>query len=462
MAEIFEVGGTFFLGGSSTLVVEMGDSKEMVGDSNTQSNPITPVNVKKEIKFVRRGPNDKQPIEVLDKVYALSTLGATIAFNAKMAYGDGIMVIKKKKDASGKLILEEQLESELPDIFKFLTDNNYINSVQEWSMDIITLFESFCELVFARGENKIVDINPVESTNSRLSISDEKTGQIEWHGYSTKWHEGNPDDVKATPLLNRRSPIRDLKVRRGLALNMRGVYNKPKENSYMLQLMQPTPGRYYHGKPWWWAIFEAGWYDFAVAIPEFKKALLKNQMTLKYKVDISVGFWPKYYKSKGVVESDPAAVKKAKTEFLTQLDKFLAGSENAGKSFVSEYEYDRQKGYEIKDIIITPIESFFKGGEYLEDSEEVTNIICYALETQPSLIGASGKKGSINGTEARELFIIKQSMMKPIRDLLVLPLYIAKEINGWDKDIHFVIPNIMLTTLDKNTGAEKQIGNQKI
>ena len=48
MSEIFEVGGTFFLGGSSTLVVEMGDSKEMVGDSNTQSNPITPVNVKKE------------------------------------------------------------------------------------------------------------------------------------------------------------------------------------------------------------------------------------------------------------------------------------------------------------------------------------------------------------------------------------------------------------------------------
>jgi len=53
-------------------------------------------------------------------------------------------------------------------------------------------------------------------------------------------------------------------------------------------------------------------------------------------------------------------------------------------------------------------------------------------------------------------------MMKPIRDLLVLPLYIAKNINGWDDDLHFVIPNIMLTTLDKNTGAEKSIGNQKV
>ena len=69
--------------------------------------------------------------------------------------------------------------------------------------------------------------------------------------------------------------------------------------------------------------------------------------------------------------------------------------------------------------------------EYLEDSSEVTNVICYAMEIQPSLIGANSKNGSINGTEARELFIIKQAMMKPIRDLLVLPLYIVKEINKW-------------------------------
>ena len=44
---------------------------------------------------------------------------------------------------------------------------------------------------------------------------------------------------------------------------------------------------------------------------------------------------------------------------------------------------------------------------------------------------------------------------------MVLPLYLAREINGWGKDIEFVIPNIMLTTLDKNTGSEKSIGKRK-
>jgi hypothetical protein len=85
------------------------------------------------------------------------------------------------------------------------------------------------------------------------------------------------------------------------------------------------------------------------------------------------------------------------------------------------------------------------------------------MGVHPSLQGASpGKSKTINGTEARELFIIKQALTKPLRQALLLPLYIVKAMNGWDRDIHFVIPNIMLETLDKGTGATKNIGNQKI
>ncbi len=145
------------------------------------------------------------------------------------------------------------------------------------------------------------------------------------------------------------------------------------------------------------------------------------------------------------------------------MNNFLAGKEIAGKSFVSHFKYDNIKGYEVHDIIIKPIESFLKGGEYIEDVEEASNVISYAMGVHPSLQGATPGKGkSINGTEARELFIIKQAMTKPIRDALLSILYTVKEINGWDKDIHFAIPNIMLTTLDKNTGQIKSIGNQEI
>lgn len=109
--------------------------------------------------------------------------------------------------------------------------------------------------------------------------------------------------------------------------------------------------------------------------------------------------------------------------------------------------------------MITALDSFFKGGEYIEDSEEVSNTICYAMNVHPSIIGAAPGKGkSINGTEARELFNMEQALMKMYQDLTLEPLYVAKVMNGWPKDIHFSVTNCQLTTLDKGTGATKNTG----
>jgi len=463
--EIFDMETTAYLSGSKTLVV-FSDSKEMVGNTNTPTAALTPKNMKNtQIKFVKRGISNKQPVEVMDKIYALSTLGANVQFNAKMAYGDGIMVVKKERDATTKEIkIVEQLPSEQKDIFQFLLDNNYINASQEWSNDIICFFESYCELIFARdgSSNKIVELNSIESVNSRISMANEETGAIEWHGYSTKWHEGSQPDLMVTPLLDRKNPLRDLKVRRGITMNLKGKNEVPKDFAYIMQMMQPTPGRYYNGKPYWWAIFESGIYDFACAIPKLRSALIKNQMILKFHITIHKDFWTKLFRSEGIADTDTKARLARRKKFLKEMNDFLSGEENAGKSFISEFDYDRIKGFETQDIIIKPIENKLSGGEYLKDAQQVTDEICYAQEIHPSIIGASGNSGSINGTEARELFIIKQAMMKPIRDLLVLPLYIVKEINGWDPDVHFVVPNIMLTTVDKGTGAVKSVGNQKI
>lgn len=463
-SEIFDFETTAYLSGSKALVI-FSDSKEMVGDTNTPTKDLTPKNMStKQIKFVRRGTANKQPVEVMDKIFALSTLGANVEFNSKMAYGDGIMVVKRERDPVTKEIkIVEQLPSEQKEIFQFLLDNNYIFATQEWANDIVCFFESYCELIFPRGgSNKIVEINSVESVNSRISKADEETGKIEYHGYSTKWHENDQSDLKVTPLLDRKNPLRDLKIRRGISLNLEGKKEEPKDFRYILQLMQPTPGRYYNGKPYWWAIFESGIYDFACAIPKLRKALIQNQMILKFHVTIHKDYWKKLFTFEGIPDTDTKAKIARRKKFLKQMNDFLSGEENAGKSFVSEFDYDKIKGFEAQDIIIKPIDNKLSGGEYLKDAQQVTDEICYALGIHPSIIGASGNSGSINGTEARELFIIKQAMMKPIRDLLVLPLYIVKEINGWDPDIHFVVPNIMLTTVDKGTGAIKSVGNQKV
>jgi hypothetical protein len=253
----------------------------------------------------------------------------------------------------------------------------------------------------------------------------------------------------------------ELKQRVGITPNDQGQNVDDGAESYVMSLAPPTPGRFYYGLPAWWSIFLSGWYDFACAIPEFKKALIRNSMVIKYHVKIREGFWDKLFNSEGITEQPLKVARKRK--FLEDMNKFLSGAENSGKSFISEFIYDKVKGVEEQDIIIAAVPNGLSDGQYIEDSEEASNVIYSATGVHPSIIGASpGKSTSINGTEARELFIIKQAMTKPIRDALTMPLYIAKVINKWPADIHFMIPNIVLETIDKGTGATKQIGNQKI
>jgi hypothetical protein len=234
-----------------------------------------------------------------------------------------------------------------------------------------------------------------------------------------------------------------------------------KESRYILDISTPTPSRFYYQKPFWWAIFESGWHDFAVSIPEFKKAIMQNGMTLRYHVEIARGYFEKKYTEAGITDAKKKA--EYKTEWLTKLNETLSGAANAKKSIATEFEYDRVKGGEIHDVIIKPIDTSIKGGEYIEDIDEANNMVCYAMGVHPSLIGAApGKNKNINGTEARELFIIKQAQCKPVRDMITLPLQLVQRVNGWDKDLQFVIANTMLTTLDANTGAVKSIGQERI
>ncbi|MDR1370806.1 MAG: hypothetical protein LBJ72_11885 [Dysgonamonadaceae bacterium] len=473
--EIFDFFSSAFLPGSRAAVVDYGDSIGFLDDTKSSGITVSKPKIRpsgaKDVEFMPWGDNNNLPVEILEKVHANVTVASNVEFNASLLYGEGIMVAKKVRGADGNITFQECLESEYPDVFEWLRDNNYTRIIQECANDLVVFSKAYAELILGRtgsksGQAKLAIVRAKEMTCSRVSRQNPKTGRIDYHGYSGKWHGSTEiDDCIVTELLDEQSPVFDLKVRLGLKYDPETGTKKriTSENRFIIPLSLPVPGRFYYNKSFWWSIFKSGWYDFACYIPRFKRALLKNKATFNYTVEIHVRFWDKLFAAEGIAQDDIKKRQARRRQFLQEMDDFLSGVDNAGKSFISEFNYDKMKGYEERDVIIRPVESAQKGGEFVEDSEEASNIICYAMSVHPSLRGASpGKNKNINGTEARELFIIKQAMTKPLRDLLLLPAYIAKELNGWDRDLHFVIPNIMLTTLDKNTGAEKVIGNEKV
>lgn len=449
-------------GNAPALVTDLSSTTGISREANKDAKiNVTRKGSSEEIEFYFWGEANDLPQKLIQEAFKNNVVASNLDFNARIAIGDTIQVVKKQLNGKNEIEYIPVIEDEAQEIFEFLKDNNYNLIHQELTHDITLLHNSFAELIMNKACTKVIQIRHKEAAFSRLSMMNDD-GVIEYHGYCADWKDTSNNQVIITPLLDYDNPLYDLKQKMGKKPNIKGKLENKKLPRHILHIAPPTPGKFYYQKAYWWSIFESHWFDYSCAIPEFKMNLMKNQMVLKYHVLIRKNFFDELYKTEGI--SEPKMQAARRQNFYQQLEDFLSGKENAGKNLVSEMSYDIiNKGVEIQDIIIKPIESFIKGGEYIEDSEEASNAICYAMGVHPSLQGASpGKNKTINGTEARELFIIKQSMMKVIRDLLLQPLYIVKEINGWDKDIHFIIPNIMLTTLDKNTGAEKQIGNPKV
>ena len=450
-------------GKAPALVINMNSNVGITSDASEDSPiEVTPKGSNESIQFYPWGEGNDFPQKIIGLSYKNNVVASNLDFNARIGYGDMVIPVRKVVGNDGKVNEIPVTATEYPEIFAFLEDNNYSLIQQELSHDLTVLQNAFVEFIFNKPKTKILQVRYKEAAFSRLSVMNDK-GQIEYHGYSAKWTDDTGrDDVVITPLLDYDNPLYDLKYRLGKVPGADGKKKKDTNNSrYILHIGQPSPGKFYYQKAYWWSIFESHWFDFACSVPEFKMNLMKNQMVLKYHVEIRKNYFVDLFKAEGI--TDPKKQMDRKIAFYTDLEDFLSGKENAGKNLVSEIDYGFSgKAIETHDFKITPIDSFIKGGEYIEDSEEASNAICYAMGVHPSLQGASpGKNKTINGTEARELFTIKQSMMKPIRDLLVQPLRIVKVINKWPADIDFVIPNILLTTLDKNTGAEKQIGSPK-
>ena len=452
-----ELGSAYLGGVKAAITISKKGSRNFMADPERtpQSFKIDGKQYRGEVPW---GEDNDLPAVTISKIYKNPVVSSGLKFSIDTLYGEGIKYGRIQDQAGKKVFVEANDVEEINEFF----ENNDINGYHLQACSDMTIFYNvFVEIIF-NHEKQIVTVCAKEATFSRFEEMNSKTARIEHHFYSAKWGASDlkrSEDIDVTTVLDGRWPLRDLKVIMGELPDADGKkINRMKDQGvyrFIIPVNYPTPGRPYYQKPYWFSIFESGWYDFACKIPEFKNALMDNQMQIKYHIELSDSYFPDIFKIEGI--TDPEKQKARIKKEYSDLNKFLSDHKNSGKSVISFVKYSPD-GKEMRKMKITVIDDLMKDGKYIEDSEEASNVMSYGLNVHPSLIGSSpGKSKTINGTEARELWIIKQSQMKPFRDRLLMPLYLIKAINGWPKDIHFAIPNMVLTTLDKGTGSEKKI-----
>lgn len=421
-----------------------------------QNDDITAINIpgkyaQKYGKYVPWGEDNDLPDQVRKKVYKSEIVASNLFFNILVGYGGGIEFGKIVKDEKGIQTIDPNVN--FPEVQEFFDQNDMGLYLLQACTNMAGYLLSFAELGL-NNKRKAVSLLAKETSFSRLSEQDAQ-GMIKYHLYSAKWADSaGEDDIDINPLLNMMNPVRDALIRVGKIPDYNGKTQDLKERRLIVPCFIPTIGGPYYPKPYWWSIFESGWFDYAIKIPLFKDRLLTNQVVIKYHIQISEDYFEDIFAEEGITDEKKQADRMAKE--YKQLDKFLSDPNSTGKSVTSKFKMLPDGKIHPK-IKIETLENPLKGGEFIEDSEEASNIQSYAMGVHPSIVGAALGKGTINGTETRELFIMQQAMKKPVRDRILMPLYVAKAINNWPKEVGFAISNTVLTTLDKGTGSEKKI-----
>ena len=450
--------GNYVLLGHSNSVLLSFDTTDTIPDFDIHGYEVTPMGMNKQVEFMPRGGGRLLPLDIIRKSGKNVTISSNLDFKTSIAYGEGVQVLRRYRAEDGRIHVDEVLRSEQPKVFEFLELNDINRFIMELINDLRIYNDAFVEYVFDRDKagHNLVQLRSREACYSLISKQDKK-GHSRWHGYCVDWNRKSSTETLATPLLDRNFPLYDLKSRMGMVPNEDGKQQATGDRRFVQMLSLPTSGRFYYSRPYWWSVFDSGWYDFSNSIINFKKSIIHNEMVPRHVVYVKESFYEKLYKDHAADTDEKK--KNVRKKFMDELDKFLAGEENAGTSLLSHFEYNQMKGGEMKDIIIEEIDERKKGGDYIEDSEESSNVLCYGMGVHSSILGNSpGKSKTINGTEARELFTIQQALSKYLQQLVVQPLYYAKAMNGWDDDLEFSIANLQLTVLDANSGAVKQKG----
>ncbi len=408
---------------------------------------VKPIEKKKGYRgMVPWGESNDQPKLILEKIRDDEVMSSNMWFNVCTAYGRGFRVTDNGEPVSD------------PEIKKFFRRNNMVKFWAEQFTDIKHFFFSILIIILDKEGKRIVQIRHKEAANCRFETCNKKTGKIE-NVFFASW-EDNPkdEDIDAIPMLDEDDPVGDLLIRLGMEPNPKTGKKDSVTKDRMFAIVNriPTPGLKYYPFAPYYSTFNSGWSKLKAMIPVAKIAKMTNGMVIKYLVELHKDYFQKLYESEKI--TDPLKKKERRTLEINNIKNFLSGIDNQNKSWFSTYYID-PNGKEQKMVRIERVGGEKEGGDYIEDMEEAVSVVSYSMGVHTSLIGAApGKAKPITGTEARELFTMKQALEKLIRDLLIQPFYMLNEVNGWE-NLDYDIPDLMLTTLDEKTDAKEVTQN---
>ena len=394
--------------------------------------------------FVPWGSDNKFPELVREVVQKNTILSARIPQRIHRIYSGGIMWGTLDYDDNGNEIFKPAMKGAQADAIRaWMRKTNF----QHWFYKAIAneayFKNGWSELVVNEGFTQIEKMVTHSAKYCRHGWKNKTTGKIDKAFIYGDW--------KKDPHGRGAAELTAIDVTYDAVEQIR---NQSKRNVVVPVALPDVLQNYYALAPWD-AARQSKWLSVAEQIPEFKAAIMKNQIAPKYLIKVSYDYWRQRYPDWEQLEQ---ADRKAKYQaFITEVSETLSTAANAGKSIFSIDKYNPATNTKIDGITIEEIGSKFKDGQYIEDSNEASTHILTALGEDPTLSGnGPGKNyGAGSGSDKKVAWDIAYALERPVQDIILEPLNIVRDFNQWDPNLVFRCRYGMQANLYSGTGVPK-------
>ena len=421
--------------GVQAVIAEVGDTTE-VFDTVVGAAKSKPLPGSATEKYIPFGADDQLPYELKRLIDGDEVTAQCLNFNVTALYGAGIHTGETDRAAE-----TWSARQALP---MYVLDQSTDMQLYYFAVSVIIL----------SADGKLINrIVHKEAPYCRFAEADQY-GNIPFVYYAN-WHANRPkpDEIEKIPLLNMRDPLGDLKVRMGQEPDPKtGRKRTPtRERKFAVAARFPTAGCQYYPVPYWSSILRGGSYDEKRLISVGKRAKLRNHTSVRYLVEIQRDYYERICREEFITDAEKIAERIRREK--ENIRNFLSGLANANKVWISSF-YVSPDGHEVHDVRVSLIDGKKEGGEWAEDVQAAANTICFAFGVHPNMVGAVPGKAQTNnsGSDKRELYTMKQALLKPMKDILLTALRLCFAYNGFRGTP--TLPMIQLTTLDEHRDAK--------
>jgi len=396
--------------------------------------------------WVPWGTNDKFPDDVMSLVRPSGVASSALRLMTLKLFGQQVVpVIEKGLD--DKLQMQYDLVKD-DEVTTFLKRSNF----DFWRLAVIQDYNyfanSFPMLMLNDDRSKIVKLGHDKARKFRYKPYNKTTGRVDAVIRSANFPNPTDDEKEEISVINSKDWYEE----------MERIKYADNGHRYVFPTTFPDPQFDYYSLAFWDGVRSNGWLEISNSIPEYKRAIFKNQSSIKYHVQIPMTYWEnKYPKWKSMTMDERT---KAVDDQLDEMDNYLTGSENAMRTFVSFFNVNKQTGKSEDGILITPLDDKLKSDAYLPDSAAANAEILFAMLVNPALFGVGMPGGSYTGgsnnggSNIRESWLVMNAINNADRAIIYQIFDFVREYNGWDPNMKLITLDKVLTTTDTGGGSK--------